>query len=535
MIGSINRVRSRAPRLLFGFTAVPLLLMGAAGMSPSDHPPAPPTTDESPPPTETAHKAGPQRWAPIVAAPPAGVTATASASCTAGTVSVSGYPAGENHTAFLTLYYGNDSVQTSESFQQAWNDSIDRPSQWPSDAVWWVAITVDDAQGEAFAAARVPQTCLRPRAPQLFGSAGPASAFLQWFQPATLPITDYVIEQSLNGTSWSTVNDGVSTATNRTVTGLTNNVNHWFRVAAVGSSGAGGFSNTIVVRPSPVPTAPRGVAATAGPASIVVRWQAPTSGAPNFYRIQYSTDRQVWNERFAFSPPAPFRITGLTTGVRYFVRVVAGNNSGLGPASTVVSAVAGAPSRPLAPLAVGLSRAQTDGDAFVAVTPDYDGGRTIIKASVRCTSANGGATRSGTATGLFPTNVLVAGLTKLKTYRCTGTLTNRAGTSPAKTGTAFVMPVLPGAPTAVTVSVGGGMVRVDFRKPTGANPISSYQATCTSSNGGSTGFNLISGSAAPSIAMFGLSPGKRYTCRVVAVNLVGSGPLSKASAAFTAP
>src|SRR5262245_49709507 len=203
MIGSLNRARSRVPRVLFGFTVVPLLM--AAGMNPSDHPPAPPTTEESPPPTPAPHKAGPERWAPLVAAPPAGVTATASADCTAGSASVSGYAAGENHTAYLTLYYGDLKVQTSESFQQQWSDSITRPTQWPSDAIWWVGVTVDDAQGDAFAAARVPANCLRPRAPQLFGTPGPGRAVLQWFQPATLPVTDYVIEHSLNGTSWTTV------------------------------------------------------------------------------------------------------------------------------------------------------------------------------------------------------------------------------------------------------------------------------------------------------------------------------------------
>jgi hypothetical protein len=531
MIGALSRARSRAPRLLFGFTAVPLLLMGAGGISPSDHspPPAPPMEDGA------AHKAGRQPWAPIVAAPPPGVTATASANCTTGTASLAGYPAGETHTAYLTLYYGDDSVQTSATFQQTWNDSLDRPSRWPSDAVWWVAVTADNAQADAFAATRVPPNCLKPRAPQLFGTPGPGSAALQWFQAGLLPVTDYVIEHSLNGTSWTTVNDGVSTARAFTVTGLTNNVNHWFRVAAVGANGQGDFSNIAILKPAPVPTAPRAVSATAGPLSIVVRWQAPSSGAPTFYRIEYSTDRQTWNQRSAFPPIAPLRITGLTKGVRYFIRVTGFNNSGAGVPSAVVSAVAGAPSRPLAPINVTLSRAQTDGDAFVAVLPDYDGGRTIIKSSVRCTSSNGGATRSGTATGLFPTNVLVAGLTKLKTYRCTGTVTNRAGMSPAKTGTPFVMPVLPAAPTGVTASVAPGNVRVNFKKLTGPNPIFGYQATCSSSNGGFAGFGSIPSSAAPTIPIFGLTSGKRYTCRVAAYNLVGSGPLSRATAAFTAP
>ena len=471
----------------------------------------------------------------MLAAPPAGVTATASATSAAGNATISGYEAGVFHTAHLTLTYGDDSVQTQEQFEGTWDGAVTRPSRWPADAVWWVAVSVDD-DPDAYAAARVPQDCRRPRAPQLFGTPGPGRVALSWFQPATVPVTDYVIERSLNGSSWITVDDGISTAHSYTVTGLTNNVNHYFRVAAVGANGTGDFSFTVIYKPSALPTAPRAVTATAGPLSLVVRWQAPASGAPiSYYRIQYSTDRLVWTERFASSTPVATRITGLTQGRRYYVRVLAVNGAGAGPVSALANTVPLAASRPLAPFAVALYRAQTDGDAFISVYPDYDGGRTIIKATVRCTSSNGGITRTGTATGLFPNYVLVAGLTKLKTYRCTGTLANRLGTGPAKASAAFVMPVTPAAPRAVTVSLAGG-VTVRFTKPTGPNPISSYVATCTSSNGGTTASNSIAGSSPASIRItFGLTPGKRYTCRVQAYNAVGAGPLSAASAAFTAP
>jgi hypothetical protein len=470
----------------------------------------------------------------MMVAPPAGVTATASADCNGGAGSIDGYPAGENHTAYLTLTYGDQTVQTQAAFEQSWDGTLARPSSWPADAIWWVAVSVDGAQNEAYAAARVPLECRRPRPPQLFtGGSGPGRVTISWFQQGTLPVTDYVIQRSPNGTSWTTIPDGVSTATSYTATGLTNNVNYHVRVAAVAAVGQSAFSNSIVARPISLPTAPRNVTATAGPLSMVVRWQAPTSGNPSFYWIEYSRDRVVWEQAFGFTPPV--RITGLTAGVRYHVRVIAVNSAGLGSASAVKSAVPGGPARPLTPTDVRLSDADPNGDAIVFISPDYDGGARVVRSSVRCTSSNGGATRTGASNGPSPHSVLVSGLTRLKTYRCTGTLGNRIGNSPAKTGAPFVMPALPGRPARPTVSLAGGNVTVNFRRLTGPNPINGYVARCASSNGGQPIVGSIVASQPGGIRVFGWTSGKRYTCRVEANNMVGVGPASAASAAFTAP
>ncbi len=96
------------------------------------------------------------------------------------------------------------------------------------------------------------------------------------------------------------------------------------------------------------------------------------------------------------------------------------------------------------------------------------------------------------------------------------------------------MPVLPATPRGVTVAVAVGSATVRFTKPAGPNPISYYMATCTSSNGGWLDKQQHRGDR-PRRA-FGSFPasGKQYTCRVQAFNAVGSGPLSAASAAFTA-
>ena len=68
----------------------------------------------------------------------------------------------------------------------------------------------------------VPRTV--PAAPSgLRATARVRSVTLTWNAPATggSPITDYVIQRSTNGTTWTTVADGVSTPATYTVTGLT--------------------------------------------------------------------------------------------------------------------------------------------------------------------------------------------------------------------------------------------------------------------------------------------------------------------------
>jgi len=76
---------------------------------------------------------------------------------------------------------------------------------------------------------------------------------LSWNPPTNSgwsAITDYVIQYKLSvGSLWATINDWVSSSTTFSMTGLTNRSSYDFRVAAVNSTGTGGYSTGITSSP----------------------------------------------------------------------------------------------------------------------------------------------------------------------------------------------------------------------------------------------------------------------------------------------
>jgi len=93
--------------------------------------------------------------------------------------------------------------------------------------------------------------------PHQVGTVSPtSSAVLSWTAPTAgaSDITDYTIQYSTDDSNWTTFDDGVSTSTTATVTGLTSGTTYYFRVAAVNSSGTGDFSSSSSVVMGPTVT-----------------------------------------------------------------------------------------------------------------------------------------------------------------------------------------------------------------------------------------------------------------------------------------
>ncbi len=127
---------------------------------------------------------------------------------------------------------------------------------------------------------------VKPDAPgALTGIIGPTTVSLSWIAPANngVAITDYVIERSLNGGSWVTISDGISTGVSYIDAGLTPGARYGYRVRAFNGAVYSDYSSTISanipVAASPTPTASASPTPTASPSPTPTASASPTPTA----------------------------------------------------------------------------------------------------------------------------------------------------------------------------------------------------------------------------------------------------------------
>jgi len=337
------------------------------------------------------------------------------------------------------------------------------------------------------------------------------------------PITSYNADcsSSNGGASGSASGSGSPLL----VTTLTNGKSYTCTVAATNLNGDGPASAaSVAVTPSTVPGAPAQPVAASGNAQASVSFAAPADGGSAI--TGYSANCTSSNGGAAGSASganSPIVVSKLTNGKLYSCTVTATNANGAGPpspASAVVipSTVPTAPAQP--------SVAPGDSQITVSFSAPNDGGSAITNYGATCTSSNGGSTGSAGGAG---SPIVVTGLTNGKSYTCTVAATNANGAGASSpVSTAVVPSTVPSAPAQPTVGAGNGQISVDFVPPAdGGSTITSYAATCTSSDGGAGG--STSGPSSP-LVVTGLTNGKSYTCTVTATNANGDGPASVASA-----
>lgn len=174
---------------------------------------------------------------------------------------------------------------------------------------------------------------------------GNTTTNLTWTAPSNGgdAITDYTIEYRVSGAvSWSTFNDGVSSSSGATVTGLTNGVTYEFRVFAVNGVGTSSASNTasVTVLAPTAPNAPSGVSASAvfgisgGSASVSFTAPSANGSAITSYTVTSSPGNIT-----ASGSSSPVVVTGLTNDQAYTFTVTATNGVGTSSSSSASSAV----------------------------------------------------------------------------------------------------------------------------------------------------------------------------------------------------
>jgi streptogramin lyase/alpha-tubulin suppressor-like RCC1 family protein len=302
---------------------------------------------------------------------------------------------------------------------------------------------------------------------------------LSWDAPddGGRPITDYKIEYSTNGTSWTVFNDGVSTNTSTNVTGLTRGTSYTFRVSAINAEGTGATS-TVTVTPAVVPSAPTSLIISGKTqTSVSLVWTAPDNGGRPItdYKIEYSTDGTAWTLfSDGVSTSESTTVTGLTRGTSYMFRIAATNLEGTSFSSADVA------------------RKISTGDAHSCAL--------LADTTIKCWGYN--------AYGQLGN----------------GTTTNSSTPVTATSGPVVAIPaVVPAAPAPPTItSKTATSISLSWLAPdSGGQPISDYRIEYSSDR--TTWFEFDDAvSASTSTSVTGLFRGTAYTFRISAINAEGT-------------
>lgn len=374
-------------------------------------------------------------------------------------------------------------------------------------------------------------------------TAANGAATVTWTAPVNtggVPLTGYVVTPSIGSVAQTAVTvTGNPPATTATVTGLTNGTAYTFTVTAANGVGQGAASAvSAAVTPATVPGAPTAVTATAGNAQATVSWTAPASdggSAVTGYTVTPFAGSTPGTPKTVTGPGTSTTVTGLTNGTAYTFVVTATNAVGTGAASAASVAVT-----PVLPTVPGTPTnvTGTPGNTQVVLTwtAPADGGAQISRYTVtpyigataqtaRVLQVNGTpAATTGTVTGL----------TNGTAYTFRVTATNSVGTSASFGVSGSITPATtPGAPTIGSMTAGDASVTVRWTAPgaTGGSAITGYVVTPYIGTAAQTAVNVTGTGTSTNVT--GLTNGTAYTFKVAAVNVMGTGAQSAASASTT--
>ncbi|MEI8160490.1 MAG: fibronectin type III domain-containing protein, partial [Actinomycetes bacterium] len=395
-------------------------------------------------------------------------------------------------------------------------------------------IAAKNAAGTSVAAVSssyIPRTV--PTAPlSVLGTVGSQQVALSWTVPSSNggnAISDYTV-QSCTGGDCTTFNDGTSTGTSATVTGLTNGTAYTFRVSAKNAAGDSPYSiASLLITPRTIPDAPTGVTATAdNTGGIDVSWTAPTNNggaAITDYTLQSCLVDCTTVTRVA-STATSVKVSGLIKGTAYTFQVAAVNAAGTGLYSAKSAA---ATPRAVAATPTGLTG--TVGDRQVALTwiAPANNGAAIINYVVQ--SCVGSSCSTFVHSESAATAMTVTGLVNGTAYTFTVAAINIAGTGGAVTSAAYTPRTVPDAPTgvrAVADNTAGADISWTAPEFNGGSAITDYVVEYKS---GTEDYVAFTHSASPntSLKVTGLTKGAVYTFRVAAKNIAGQGAYSAIS------
>ena len=345
-------------------------------------------------------------------------------------------------------------------------------------------------------------------------------------------ITDYDVRYRPYGTQTWTEWDAstTSTATEVTVTGLTNGTSYYFQARATNTHGDSSWSHWffwIPGRPdSPV------ITVVPGNGSLAVSWSAVDGNGSSItdYDVEYRVQgTSTWTFHPHASTNTNTTIGSLTNGTTYEVKASSRNSLGTSLDSAIVTATVGAPGRPAAPtlssgnasLAASWTAPSTTGGSAI---DDYD---VRYRAEISSTWTETADTTDSTTTSATLTG-LKNGATYLVQVRAGNTRANDVKADGQWSPAAAMKPGLPAKPSAPTLGAGNASLSVTWTAPSAnGGTLSGFKVQYKlATDSAWTSHTFTSTGSTTTTTITGLTNDGTYNVQVAATNEHGDGPWS---------
>ena len=215
--------------------------------------------------------------------------------------------------------------------------------------IYYYAVCAVNGDGDSVQSVEASATpAAIPSAPlALLTTAGNMQIVLTWDTPASnggAAITAYRIFQgTIPGGEVLLATIGV--VLTHTVTGLTNGIRYYFKVAAMNVMGTGANSTEVSATPVTIPSAPQALSVTPGNMQVILTWTSPASNGGSTitnYRVYRGTTPGGEILLTTLGNVFTFTSTSLTNGQLYYFIVSAVNSVGASANSTEATAMPGA-------------------------------------------------------------------------------------------------------------------------------------------------------------------------------------------------